>query len=163
MANQNLIQIASDFTKRYPGASPKATETAMNLVRTSELLVKRIADLVQPFDLTPSSGLVLGILADFGAPLPPNKIAERLIISRASVTSLIDSLERRGYVRRLPHSTDRRMLLIELTDTGRKVAHEFRLLVHQNQKGWLAVLSEQEQIQLINTLHRIQSALNDSP
>jgi len=163
MANQNLIQIAPDFTKRYPGASPKATETAMNLVRTSELLVKRIADLVQPFDLTPSSGLVLGILADFGEPLPPNKIAERLIISRASVTSLIDSLERRGYVRRLPHSTDRRMLLIELTDTGRQVAHDFRLLVHQNQKGWLAVLNEQEQTQLIDTLHRIQAALSDSP
>jgi len=163
MANNNFVQVAPDFSKRYPGASPRATETAMNLVRTSDLLVKRIAELIQPFDLTPSSGLVLGILADFGEPLPPNKIAERLIISRASVTSLIDSLERRGYVRRLPHSTDRRMLLIELTDTGRKVAHEFRLLVHQNQKGWLAVLSEQEQIQLINTLHRIQSALNDSP
>ena len=162
MANQNLIQIAPDFPKRYPGASPKATETAMNLVRTSELLVKRIADLIQPFDLTPSSGLVLGILADFGEPLPPNKIAERLIISRASVTSLIDSLERRGYVRRVPHSTDRRMLLIELTDTGRQVAHDFRLLVHQNQKGWLAVLNEQEKTQLIDTLHRIQTALNDS-
>ena len=163
MANQNLIQVAPDFTKRYPDASPKATETAMNLVRTSELLVKRIADLIQPFDLTPSSGLVLGILADFGEPLPPNKIAERLIISRASVTSLIDSLERRGYVRRAPHSTDRRMLLIELTDAGRQVAHEFRLLVHQNQKEWLAVLTEQEQSQLIATLHRIQTALNDSP
>ena len=163
MANNNFVQVAPDFSKRYPGASPRATETAMNLVRTSDLLVKRIAELIQPFDLTPSSGLVLGILADFGEPLPPNKIAERLIISRASVTSLIDSLERRGYVRRLPHSTDRRMLLIELTDTGRKVAHEFRLLVHQNQKGWLAVLSEPEQIQLINTLHRLQSALNDSP
>lgn len=163
MANQNLIQIAPDFTKRYSGASPKATETAMNLVRTSELLVKRIADLIQPFDLTPSSGLVLGILADFGEPLPPNKIAERLIISRASVTSLIDSLERRGFVRRAPHSTDRRMLLIELTDAGRQVAHDFRLLVHQNQKKWLAVLTEQEKSQLIDTLHRIQTALNDSP
>ena len=163
MANQNFVQITPDFSKRYPGASPKATETAMNLVRTSELLVKRIADLVQPFDLTPSSGLVLGILADFGEPLPPNKIAERLIISRASVTSLIDSLERRGYVRRLPHSTDRRMLLIELTDTGRQVAHDFRLLVHQHQKAWMAVLTEQEQTQLIDTLHRIQAALNDSP
>jgi MarR family transcriptional regulator, 2-MHQ and catechol-resistance regulon repressor len=163
MANQNFVQIAPDFTKRYPGASPKATETAMNLVRTSELLVKRIADLIQPFDLTPSSGLVLGILADFGEPLPPNKIAERLIISRASVTSLIDSLERRGYVRRLPHSTDRRMLLIELTDTGREVAHQFRLLVHQHQKAWLSVLTEQEQTQLIDTLHRLQTALNESP
>jgi DNA-binding MarR family transcriptional regulator len=163
MANQNLIQIAPDFTKRYPGAKPKATETAMNLVRTSELLVKRIADLIQPFDLTPSSGLVLGILADFGEPLPPNKIAERLIISRASVTSLLDSLERRGYVRRAPHSTDRRMLLIELTEAGRQVAHDFRLLVHQHQKAWMAVLSEQEQTQLIDTLHRIQTALNGSP
>ena len=163
MANQNFVQLLPDFNTRYPGASSKATETAMNLVRTSDLLVKRIADLIQPFDLTPSSGLVLGILADLGEPLPPNKIAERLIISRASVTSLIDSLERRGYVRRAPHSTDRRMLLIELTDAGRQVAHDFRLLVHQNQNEWLAVLNEQEQNQLIDTLHRIQTALSDSP
>lgn len=162
MANQNFVQLLPDFSERYPDASSKATETAMNLVRTSDLLVKRITNLVQPFDLTPSSGLVLGILADFGEPLPPNKIAERLIISRASVTSLLDSLERRGYVRRSSHSTDRRMLLIELTDAGRQVAHDFRLLVHKNQKVWLSVLTEQEQTQLINTLHRIQSALNDS-
>jgi DNA-binding MarR family transcriptional regulator len=162
MSNQNFVQLPSDFNKRYPGASSKATETAMNLVRTSDLLVKRIADLVQPFDLTPSSGLVLGILADLGEPLPPNKIAERLIISRASVTSLLDSLERRGYVRRAPHSTDRRMLLIELTDSGRQVAHEFRLLVHKHQKTWMSVLTEQEQSQLIDTLHRLQTALSDS-
>ena len=135
----------------------------MNLVRTADLLVKRIADLVQPFDLTPSSGLLLGILADAGAPLPPHQIAERLIISRASVTSLIDSLERRGYVRRSPHATDRRMLLIELTDAGRQVAHEFRLLVHRHQKAWLAVLTEQEQVQLIDALHRLQATLTESP
>jgi len=163
MANYNFIQLPPDFDTRYPGASSKATETAMNLARTSDLLVKRIADLIQPFDLTPSSGLVLGILADLEEPLPPNKIAERLIISRASVTSLIDSLERRGYVRRAPHATDRRMLLIELTDAGRQVAHEFRLLVHQNQKAWMVVLTEQEQDQLIEALHRIQNALSDSP
>jgi MarR family transcriptional regulator, 2-MHQ and catechol-resistance regulon repressor len=163
MANKNFVQLRPDFNTLYPGANSKATETAMNLVRTSDLLVKRIADLVQPFDLTPSSGLVLGILADLGEPLPPNKIAERLIISRASVTSLIDSLERRGYVRRAPHSTDRRMLLIELTDTGRQVAQDFRVLVHQQEKAWMAVLTEKEQNQLIDTLHRIQTALNDSP
>ena len=163
MANQDFVQLRPDFNTLYPGANSKATETAMNLVRTSDLLIKRITDLVQPFDLTPSSGLVLGILADLGEPLPPNKIAERLIISRASVTSLLDSLERRGYVRRAPHSTDRRMLLIELTDAGRQVAHEFRVLVHQHQKAWMAVLTEQEQTQLIDILHRLQTALNDSP
>jgi len=55
------------------------------------------------------------------------------------------------------------MLLIELTDAGRQVAHDFRLRVHQHQKAWMAVLTEQEQTQLIDTLHRIQTALKDSP
>jgi DNA-binding MarR family transcriptional regulator len=162
MANHIQIKLAEDFNEKYPGGSAKATESAMNLVRTADLLVKRIADVVQPFDLTPSSGLVLGILADAESPLPPKQIAERLITSRATVTGLLDSLEKRGYVRRSPHSTDRRMLLIELTDAGRRVAYEFRLLVHQRQREWLAALDEQEQDQFIDALHRLQAALADS-
>jgi len=160
MANQ--IKIAPDFTDRYPGASPKATETAMNIVRTADLIIKNIADLVEPFGLSPSSGLALGILADAEAPLPPNQIAERLIISRATVTGLLDSLEKRGYVRRLPHASDRRMLLIELTDTGRQVAQDFRQLVHQHEKGWQTDFTEQEQEQLIALLHRFQATLAGS-
>lgn len=163
MSNQNQIHfVVPDFKQRYPDASPKATETAMNLVRTADLLIKRIADLTQPFDLTPSSGLVLGMLADADAPLSPNQIAERLIISRASVTSLLDTLEKRGYIQRMPHTTDRRMLLIELTDVGRRVAHEFRLVVHRQQKTWLAALSEEEQDQLIDVLYRLQTALAEA-
>ena len=162
MANHNRIRLDSDFDERFPGASATATESAMNLVRAADLLVKRIAELVQPFGLTPSSGLVMGILADAEAPMPPNEIAERLIISRATVTGLLDSLERRGYVRRLPHGTDRRMLLIELTEAGRQTAAEFRLVVHQHQKTWLSALSEKEQGQLIRALHRLQAALIDS-
>ena len=161
MANQDMIQLSPDFDGRYPGASARATEAAMNLARAGDLLVKRIADLVQPFDLTPSSALVLAVLADAETRLPPNEIAERLILSRASVTSLLDSLERRAYVRRTPHPTDRRMLLIELTDVGRRIAHEFRLVVHRHQKGWMASLTEQERDQLIDMLHRLQAALAD--
>jgi DNA-binding MarR family transcriptional regulator len=162
MANQKPIHVAADFADQYPGASAKATESAMNLVRTADMLVKRIGDLVQPFDLTPSSGLVLGILADAPEPLPPNQIAERLIISRATVTGLLDSLERRGYVRRHPHATDRRSLVIELTEAGRRVAHEFRLVVHQHQNNWLGALSAAEQDQLISTLQRLQAALGEA-
>src|SRR3990172_250557 len=162
MTNQFSIQIAPDFEERYPNASARATECVMNLVFTADLLVKRISDLLQPFDLSPASGLVLSILADSELPLPPNKIADRLIITRATVTGLIDSLERRGYVRRLPHPSDRRMLLIETTDTGRQGAYAFRPIVHQHQKAWLEALSEQEQGQLIDSLRRLQATLIDS-
>lgn len=161
MTNQFLVRIAPDFEERYPNASATATECAMNLVYTTDLLVKRISALLQPFDLSPGSGLVLSLLADSPEPLPPHVLAEHLIISRASVTSLVDSLERRGYVRRLPHPTDRRGILVELTETGRRVANEFRPLVHQHQKMWLEVLSVGEQKQLINSLQKLQKTLSE--
>ncbi len=162
MSNIQPVQIAPDFAERYPGASPQATETAMNLVLTADLLEKRIAGLLQPFDLSPASGLVLGILADAPAPLSPIHIAERLIISRASVTSLLDSLEKRGYIKRQPHRSDRRMLLIELTEAGRQAAEQFRQIVHRHQKMWLSALSDAEQAQLIQFMHRLQAALADA-
>ena len=132
----------------------------MNLVFTADLLLKQISQLVQPFDLTPASGLVLSVLADSELPLPPNEIADRLIITRATVTGLVDSLERRGYVRRCPHQSDRRMILVEITETGRQVADAFRPIVHQHQKQWLEVLNETERQQLIDSLHRLQAVLS---
>ncbi len=162
MSNNLSIKIAPDFEELYPDASATATECAMNLVFTAELLQKRISSLLLPFDLSPATGLVLSILATSETSVSPNHIADRLIISRASVTSLLDSLEKRGYVKRQPHPSDRRMLLVELTDSGRQVANQFRPIVHQHQKVWLNVLNETEQEQLIQTLHRLQASLTDS-
>jgi DNA-binding MarR family transcriptional regulator len=162
MANYIARRISPDFEQRYPDSNTQSTECAMNLVHTVDLMLKRISSLVQPFGLSPTSGLALSILADSDQPLPPNQIAERLIISRASVTSLLDSLEKRGYVQRHPHQSDRRMLLIELTDTGRQAADAFRPIVHQQEKVWMEVLSAEEQGQLLDFLGRLQATLADS-
>jgi len=161
MANQSPVRITPDFEERYPKASARATECAMNLVFTADLLVKRITELLKPYDLSPASGLVLSMLADSETPLSPYEIADRLIISRATVTGLIDSLERRGYAQRIPHQSDRRMILVEPTDTGRQVANAFRPVVHRNQKVWLEALSEADQQRLIATLHQLQDSLMD--
>ncbi len=134
----------------------------MNLVFTADLLVKNIAGLLQPFDLTPASGLVLSALADSETPLPPNVIADRLIITRATVTGLIDSLERRGYAKRNPSLSDRRMIMVEITELGRQVADAFRPVVHEHQKAWFEVLNGQEQEALIESLQRLQTSLRDS-
>ena len=155
MPNHSPIQIASNFDALYPTASAKATESAMNLVFTADLLVKRIGTLLQPLNLTSTSGLVLSMLANAETPLPPHEIASRLIISRATVTGLLDSLERRDYIRRAPHQSDRRMVLIEITEAGRQAVDEFRPLVHHHQKQWFEVLNESEQQQLIDLLQSL--------
>jgi DNA-binding MarR family transcriptional regulator len=156
------IRVASDFERRYPEASGRATECAMNLVFTADLMFGEISRLLRPFDLTPASGLVLSNLAESREPLAPREIADRLIVSRATVTGLIDSLERRQYVRRLPHPADRRMLLVEITENGRRVADEFRPVVHRQQRLWFQSLDENEKQSFILYLERIQGGLSDS-
>ncbi len=56
--------------------------------------------------------------------LPLGKIGERLMVHPTSVTNIIDRLEADGFVRRVPHETDRRTTLAEITRTGRSVARK---------------------------------------
>jgi DNA-binding MarR family transcriptional regulator len=40
---------------------------------------------------------------------------------RSTLTSILDRLEARGWVRRLPHPTSRRLVAVELTEAGRAI------------------------------------------
>ncbi len=57
----------------------------------------------------------LGMDGDLG----PTELAHRLHIRTGAVTALLDRLERRGHVVRVPHPSDRRKLLVRLTGTAR--------------------------------------------
>lgn len=63
--------------------------------------------------------------ADKGTPVTPAEIARHLRISTASTTKLLDRLSAAGHVERCPHPTDRRALIVQLTDHAR--AEFFRL------------------------------------
>ena len=51
-------------------------------------------------------------------------LAERLGISSAATTKLLDRLEQGGHVRRLPHPVDRRSLVLQVTRETRRAARE---------------------------------------
>ena len=51
-------------------------------------------------------------------PLSASRLAEATGLSAAATTAMIDRLERKGFVQRPKHETDRRQVLVELTDAG---------------------------------------------
>ena len=53
-------------------------------------------------------------------------LAEELTVTPRNVTALVDGLEADGLVRRVPHSTDRRVTLVELTCNSESVESQFR-------------------------------------
>ena len=95
---------------------------ATSITRANQLVLGRINEALAPFDLTFSrfEALVLLQFSRRGS-LPLGKMGNRLMVHPTSVTNAIDRLERDGLVRRVPHSEDRRTVLAEITDEGRRV------------------------------------------
>jgi DNA-binding MarR family transcriptional regulator len=63
---------------------------------------------------------VLSILESDG-PIAMKRLAEALDVSVASATGIVDRMTERGLVQRHSLETDRRVVLVEATDTGRAV------------------------------------------
>ena len=156
---ESPIRVGEDFAKDYPDASASATECAMNLARAGDLVLNRVAGALQPLDVSPAGGLVLGILKDAGRPCPPNYISERLIVSRATVTGVLDTLVKRDLVRREQHPTDRRMVLVHLTKAGARMADRVRHTVHRGEAEWMSALNQHERAQLIELLGKLLRSL----
>ena len=151
-----------DFYDQTPDANVLTTEAAMNTMRTADMLFDRIGRLLRPLNVSAAGGLVLGLLRDNG-PISPSELGERLIVTRATVTGVLDSLERRSFVRRSPNPADRRGLLVEITPAGLDVLRELRTIVHRNEKAWLGALSDPELRDYVDLLHRIQESLAAAP
>ena len=155
------VRLRSDFEAIYPGASREATESAMNLVKTGDMILARVAELRRPFRFSLAGGQILSMLSDAPAPLSPGEIRTRLLVSGPTVTGLVDSLERQGLVGRSAHPGDRRRQLVAVTEQGRQVANAFRPVVHKAQRPWLDCLDISEQRHLVELLGRIQKHLLD--
>ena len=149
------IRVADDFYEQTPDANALATEAVMNTIRTADQLFDRIGRLLRPLGVSSAGGLVLGQLRDRGQ-MSPSEIGERLIVTRATVTGVLDSLERRGYVTRSPHPTDRRSVVVELTPAGLVVVGQVRTLIHHHERVWMSVLSDDELRVYIGLMHRVQ-------
>lgn len=98
---------------------PSSTGCVVELIRTGSLVGSRIAAVLRPHGLTEASFNVLMILEGSERALCPHEIGERRLVTRGTVTGVLDSLERNDLIRRMPHPGDRRSLLIELTAAGR--------------------------------------------
>lgn len=122
----DLIAEARRHWEERWGAQPGPSMAAVtSIMRAQQLLLAHLNEALKPSELTfpRYEALMLLSFTQKGS-LPLGKIGERLQVHPTSVTNTIDGLEAQGFVRRVPHATDRRATLAEITTSGRKVAEE---------------------------------------
>lgn len=100
-------------------------EQLLRLTRRLHRIQKRH---LEPLGITPAQSRLLRTVAHLSTARPPRMadLAARLEVVPRAVTTLVDGLESADCVRRVPDPANRRVIRIELTDTGRATLRRLR-------------------------------------
>ncbi|MDQ6689869.1 MAG: MarR family transcriptional regulator [Gemmatimonadota bacterium] len=133
-------------------------QATLGLLRTADAVKRSLAQVIEPHGITPQQYNVLRILRG-AAPdgLPTLTIGERMIEQTPGVTRLIDRLERKGLVARVPCAKDRRRVFCRITDKGLELLNELDEPVSRWDAQTVAVLEPNDVDSLISLLERVRS------
>tara|TARA_R110002072_G_scaffold56097_4_gene145534 strand:+ start:17569 stop:18042 length:474 start_codon:yes stop_codon:yes gene_type:complete len=116
-------------------------------------------DLQKQTGLTTSQLLVLEAIERIETPTP-GSVAKEVVLSQATVTSLLDRLESRGLVRREKMATDKRSVRLVLTDEGSQKTQSAPEILQSEFLAKYRKLEPWERQMLVASLSRIASMMN---
>ena len=153
--------------------SPREDRLGDLLHRAVRTMRHAWADSTSSWDLSPHQARALDVIA--GRPGHPghpghpwsgpgprlSAIAERLRIAPRSATEVVDGLEERGLVERLPDPEDRRATCVRLTESGRRVQEEMRAARTTTDESWFGRLDADERAELATLLRKLVAVDED--
>lgn len=99
--------------------------------------------------------LYIMVAQSAGQPMTSGDLSERMGLSGAAITYLVDRLIESGHIRRDSHPDDRRKVILRYADTGLATARSFFTPLGRHTHGALADLSDAD----LAAAHRVFGAL----
>ena len=148
-----------EAVRKHPDLDPSACEAYLNLLRAGDEAYRQSESFLNEHGMTPGRFTVLMLLYDklAGTTIPhtPADLAEKAGVTRATITGLVDTLERDGLVTRRHDAHDRRMMLIHLTPKGVTTLEAILPGHFQQMAAQMSPLSEEERKTLVRILNKI--------
>jgi DNA-binding MarR family transcriptional regulator len=121
-------------------------------MRTYQTAVDRFDEVVTNLlGINRTDGRCLDILEQRG-PMTAGELARACGLTTGAMTTLLDRLERLGYLRRVPHPTDRRRVVVELTAKSRRFIEQIYMPVGREGAELLACLSDRQLELIVNVM-----------
>ena len=124
----------------------------VDLLRTTDLLSRRLVPVIKAEELSSTQYNVLRILRGAGTELPCGEIASRMVTRDPDITRLLDRLEKRGLISRRREAKDRRTVLTGITSEGLNLLAQLDKPVHEAHARQLGHLSREQLRQLSELL-----------
>jgi len=161
--NDAVDQILGQWARVRPDVDCSAMGVAGRISRASRLLEKGIKEYFAGHDLEPWEFDVLATLrrANPDHRLCMSDLATAAMVSSAALTNRVDRLVARGLVHREVAPSNRRMVLITLTDEGRTVVDALLEGHMANEERMLSGLTGEDRELLSGLLCKLLTSLGD--
>lgn len=128
------IQLARENWERAGwGDVANGMVAVTSVMRAHQILLARVENALRPYDLSFARFELLRLLAfSRNGELPITKASDRLQVHVTSVTHAIRRLEASGLVKRLPHPTDGRTTLVQITELGRSTVEDATVTLNKD-------------------------------
>ena len=137
-----------------------ALAVASNIWRAAQgFKLKMEREVLREHDLSFASFSTLFIIWIWG-PLETREIAKSQAVSKATVTSLLITLEKRGLVRRKSSKVDKRLVIVSLTEAGKSLIEWLFPKFNQGESELASILTESEQETLAHLLRKIVAGVS---
>jgi DNA-binding MarR family transcriptional regulator len=146
-------------SQRYPELNPSACLTWMHLLKTGDELLALNDQFLASQGVRPGRFNLLMIAGHCADPPSPAELADCTGVTRATVSGLLDGMERDGLVVRAVDPTDRRQIQVQLTKEGRQLLDRIRPAYCRWFSELVDSLTEAERQVLIALLEKIQLQL----
>ena len=158
MAGEKASRIQREIRQERPFRS-RRHECLISLLRTADVVTRRLTVVVEPHGITLQQYNVLRILRGAGADgLPTLEIALRMIEHAPGITRLLDRLEHKKLVRRQRCGRDRRRVLCSITPEGLEMLGRLETPMAGADEGWAGRLSPRDVAQLVRILDTVRTS-----
>jgi DNA-binding MarR family transcriptional regulator len=157
-----LVRVPPEFEEEFPDADALATECVLNMGLLAGAVMSVMSSVFRDAGLPSAAAFnVLTVVDGAGGSLPPSVIAERMMVTRPSITGVLDTLEKRELIRRVADPNDGRGRVAQITPRGHALVVELVPRMHRLERDLLSRVTVKEKRALLAVLATLQQQVRE--
>jgi len=125
----------------------------------ANLLIEQELQAAGVVGIVPAHGSVLQFLLRQDEPVPIKAVVEAVGRVKSTVTGMVNTLERHGYVRKSPSDRDGRVTYVELTGKGRALRADFDRISRKLMRKVYGTMPASDRLRLVQLLTAVETNL----
>jgi DNA-binding MarR family transcriptional regulator len=156
MPSESTTKRIMEFASRMEGIDPTILQEGLGIVHLHRQVEQVVENDMAGWGLTARQVEIMEALYhNTEGIMTPADLSDEVLLTRSAMTSSLDSLEKLGYTHRAPHPTDRRMVAISLTPSGRQFIGQRLPERYQKLHRIMSSLLSEERAILLRTYRKV--------